>query len=201
MYKELLDIVRNSDQPDDTSTSTDVTNRAYAANLPVVLEESETEFPSFSMKKRGDARPNLKRGDSEFDEVIDQVLEENKQGFRRDDLSDDDDDELAPDRLSGNPLKDFTFVGGNFTMAPKVQREDPKKLDSITAIRDYLETELGQERLYQAYPILRDFGDDILYEEKTAELIEKLEFVMSEPEVIKYRNFFALLVFHDTTVD
>ena len=39
--------------------------------MPVVLEESETEYPSFSQKK---AKGGLKRGDSEFDEVIDNVL-------------------------------------------------------------------------------------------------------------------------------
>ncbi len=49
--------------------------------------------------------------------------------------------------------------------------------------------------------MLRDFGDDILFEEKTADLISKLEFTMSEAEVLKYRNFFALLIFHDVTVD
>ena len=49
--------------------------------------------------------------------------------------------------------------------------------------------------------MLRDFGDDILFEEKSADLIEKLEFVMTEPEVLKYRNFFALLVFHDMQVE
>ena len=48
---------------------------------------------------------------------------------------------------------------------------------------------------------MRDFGDDILYEEKTAELIEKLAFVMNEQEVAKYRNFFGLLVFHDMQVE
>lgn len=60
MYQELLDIVRNGDQPDEeaSSASTDITesqNRPaannYSANMPVVLEESETEFPSFSAKK------------------------------------------------------------------------------------------------------------------------------------------------------
>lgn len=49
--------------------------------------------------------------------------------------------------------------------------------------------------------MLRDFGDDILYEEKTAELVEKLEFCMTEQEVSKYRNFFGLLVFHDMQVE
>lgn len=86
------------------------------------------------------------------------------------------------------------------TLVPK-KKPSPKNLDSITAIRDYLENELGQDRLYKAYPVLRDFGDDILFEEKSAELIERLDFVMTEPEVLKYRNFFALLVFHDMTVE
>ena len=101
-------------------------------------------------------------------------------------------------------MKDFTFVGGGSNAlqaaAPK-KKAEPKSLDSITAIRDYLEAELGQDRLFAAYPVLRDFGDDILFEEKTADLIAKLEFVMSEAEVLKYRNFFALLIFHDVTVD
>lgn len=48
---------------------------------------------------------------------------------------------------------------------------------------------------------MRDFGDDILFEEKKQELVDKLEFVMTEAEVMKYRNFFALLIFHDMTVD
>ena len=50
-------------------------------------------------------------------------------------------------------------------------KEISKKLDSIGSIRDYLESEIGQDRLYQAYPILRDFGDDILFEEKSSILV------------------------------
>lgn len=41
----------------------------------------------------------------------------------------------------GNPLHDLTFAGGDMTLVPK---QKPKKnLDSISAIRDYLEQELG----------------------------------------------------------
>ena len=47
------------------------------------------------------------------------MLEENKNAARRDDLSDEDDDELAPDRSQVNPLKDFTFVGGNMGLMAK----------------------------------------------------------------------------------
>ena len=87
---------------------------------------------------------------------------------------------MDADRDAVNPLKDFTFVGDSNLMGARPKRSKPSKLDSIATIRDYLETELGQDRLYQAYPVLRDFGDDILFEEKTQELIEKLEFVMTE---------------------
>ena len=77
--------------------------------------------------------------------MIDSVLAENRDRSpvaRRDDLSDDDDDDdLQPAANGGNPLKDFTFMGG----APlkPVPKQPAKKLDSVTAIRDYLETELG----------------------------------------------------------
>lgn len=71
------------------------------------------------------------------------VLEENKGDSEE--FSDSDDDELEADREAVNPLKDFTFIGA---AKPKKKATQPKKLDSITTIRDYLETELGQERLY-----------------------------------------------------
>ena len=76
-----------------------------------------------------------------------------------------------------------------------------KKLGSIASIRDFLEDELGQERLYQAYPVLRDFGDDILFEEKSDDLVAKLSHVLTKAEVKKYQNFFALLIFHDMQAD
>ena len=81
------------------------------------------------------------------------MLEENKDKspVRRDDFSSDDED-LAPNRAEANPLKDFTFVGGagGLDLAPRKppSQEEQKKLDSITAIRDYLERELGQDRLF-----------------------------------------------------
>ena len=82
--------------------------------------------------------------DSEFDKVVNEVAD-------RDD-PDDFDEELG---------KDFTFVDGE--IAPDLA----SKMQSIEHIREYLEQELGEETLMQAYPVLRDFGDDILFEEKT----------------------------------
>lgn len=80
---------------------------------------------------------------------MDQVISKSRSPTpRRDDLTDEDDDsDLDADRQGGNPLKDFTFVGGGMPSAPK-KKVEPKKLDSITAIRDYLEAELGQNKLF-----------------------------------------------------
>ena len=68
--------------------------------MGVIFEESESEYPSFNMKKKPYAK-----GDSEFEQVIDKVLKENreKSPFRRDDLSDDDDD-LEPVTTGRNAL-------------------------------------------------------------------------------------------------
>lgn len=75
MYQELLEIVAENEQNlDDEGSSTDVTaaeSRGYAANMPVVMEESETEYPSFKQERK---RGKMQRGDSEFDDVIDNVL-------------------------------------------------------------------------------------------------------------------------------
>ena len=76
--------------------------------------------------------------------MIDNVLGENNQAhFRRDDLSDDDDDDTTGGAAAcgDNPLKDLTFAGGDMTLVPK--NRPKKKLDNISAIRDYLEQELG----------------------------------------------------------
>ena len=67
MYTELLDIVRNAEQAGEeaNSESTDVTEyRAadnYAANMPIVDEESETEYPSFSIKRKNPPNKQMNR--------------------------------------------------------------------------------------------------------------------------------------------
>ena len=52
----MLEIVAEAEQniDDNDGASTDITeadSRGYAANMPVVAEESETEYPSFDRKK------------------------------------------------------------------------------------------------------------------------------------------------------
>ena len=132
MYQELLDIVRTADQVDDTeSVSTDATapaGKGYEAKMPVVLEESGENFPSFSEKQPA-AKAKLERADS-FDAVLDSVLAENKGAGAAD--SDSDDDDLDADRDAANPLKDFTFVGDHNLMGArggaKKSKPQPKPL-------------------------------------------------------------------------
>ena len=86
--------MRGADQDDDSGASTDLTQvESHGANMAVIAEESEPEYPSFNQKKKGDPR---RAEDAEFDKVIDSVLADNrsKSPMRRDDLSDDDDDDL-----------------------------------------------------------------------------------------------------------
>lgn len=44
--------------------------------------------------------------------------------------------------------------------------EMESKMNSVENVKEYLEAEIGKQKLNQCYPILRDFGDDILFEEK-----------------------------------
>lgn len=113
-------MVRKGEEQEDEA-STDLTQIEQSMAMPSIAEESETEYPSFTTKHQPYGR--VKRADSEFDKVIDSVLEDNrsKSPMRRDDFSDDDDDDLSPAPGGGNPLKDFTFVGGRggLDIAPK----------------------------------------------------------------------------------
>lgn len=61
-------------------------------------------------------------------------------------------------------------------------------------IRDYLETELGDEKVMKAYPILKELGDNILFEENSEEIEQRLEHVLTKEEMRKYKIFFASLI-------
>ena len=56
-------------------------------------------------------------------------------------------------------------------MGKKVEEgPDMSKLDTVEKIRDYLESELGVDILMKVYPIIKSFGDDILFMDKISEL-------------------------------
>lgn len=103
------------------------------------------------------------------------------------DRDDDFSDESEPEeqKAQKHSLKDFTFIPGaqgmnNDTFVagkpnPKknqapVEDVDTSKLGSVEQIREYLEKELGLDTFMQIYPVIKAFGDDILFSEKVPEL-------------------------------
>jgi len=74
-------------------------------------------------------------------------------------------------------LNNDTFVGGkanpNKVQVP-AEDVDTSKLGSVEQIREYLEKELGLDTFKRIYPVLKAFGDDILFSEKVPELKQKL---------------------------
>lgn len=74
-------------------------------------------------------------------------------------------------------MNNDTFVGGkpnpNKNKNP-AEEVDTSKLGSVEQIREYLEKELGDETFRKIYPVLKAFGDDILFSEKVPELKQKL---------------------------
>ena len=68
-------------------------------------------------------------------------------------------------------------------------------MHSIENVREYLESEIGEEKLLKVYPRLLDIGDDIFVEDNL--LQEVLADLMTEQEVAKYAGFFATLVFYE----
>lgn len=87
---------------------------------------------------------------------------------------------------------DFTFMGG----AQDNQVFDQlSKFTSVEEYRDFLERELGEEKLMKAYPLLKEFGDKILFFDKTKELEQILKGVLSIQEIRKYQPHFATWIF------
>ena len=59
-----------------------------------------------------------------------------------------------------------------------------------------MKAELGQNTYQKTYPILIDFGDDILFEENTPRLEKALAHLMTKDVVQKCHTWFTLIVFH-----
>lgn len=81
------------------------------------------------------------------------------------------------------------------------QDMDLSKLSSVERIKEYLESELGEETLIKLYPIIKSFGDDILFADKIPELKDKLKHIISAKQVDKYHQSFATLVFYELEME
>lgn len=96
---------------------------------------------------------------------------------------------------AGGIRPDFTFMGGANNNEDKAYMDQLSKFTSVEQYRDFLEKELGEDKLMAAYPLLRDFGDNILFFEKTPELEKILSNVLSIQEIRKYQPHFATWIF------
>ena len=113
--------------------------------------------------------------------------EDSKFADRDDDFSEESEDENTKSAKAA--LKDFTFTPGKKLnnnghtfmegQGDANQDMDLSKLSSVERIKEYLEEELGEEALIKLYPIIKSFGDDILFADKIGELKDKLKHIIS----------------------
>ena len=75
------------------------------------------------------------------------------------------------------------------------------KLDTIEKIRDYLEKELGVDTFVSVYPIIKEFGDDILFIDKIGELKDSLKHILSAEVVERLHIQFSTLVFYELEME
>ena len=75
------------------------------------------------------------------------------------------------------------------------------KLDTVEKIRDYLESELGVDILMKVYPIIKSFGDDILFMDKISELKQKLSHLIDGKTVDRLHITFSTLVFYELEIE
>ena len=119
-------------------------------------------------------------------------------------------DDITPESAEEEAkMKSVTFGGINEVMKDsKDAQENGAKIDhdleeynTYERIKEYLENEIGEEILTKAHPILKQFGEDILYENNIPEVTEKLKGILSEEDVHKYLHFFATLVFFENQTE
>lgn len=167
----------------------------YKPRMTDIVEETEPESSFKDTTKNPKKKPILN--------VPEPIAED-----RDDDFSDDSDE--AP-KEAKNELKDFTFIPGKklddnkgHTFLAKSQNSgdvDMSKLSSVERIREYLENEMGGDLLFKVYPIIKEFGDDILFMDKMQDLKAKLKHLMSGSEVDKLHIYFSTLVFYELKME
>ena len=70
-------------------------------------------------------------------------------------------------------------------------------MQSIEAVREFLEKEIGEDTVVKVYPMLLDIGDEIFQAENTDLLCARLAGMLPESQIKKYANFFATLIFFE----
>jgi hypothetical protein len=78
---------------------------------------------------------------------------------------------------------------------------DLSKLSSVEQIKEYLGSELGKDTLDKILPIIKAFGDEILFVDKLPELKDQLAHLLPAKQVDKHHQSFATLVFYELEVE
>lgn len=188
----------------------DMKNNLFS--LLVGPEEDTTQLETSMDEPEEESGDELKASEPKVEELPDISKEEEED---RDDF-DAEDAEVAEQKAEDETLikeeaqmKSVTF-GGNIAEVMNVEKEkvqgekidqDLSRYNTIERIKDYLEQEIGKEMLDKAHPILKEFGDEILYESNIPLVIDKLDGILSEEEVVQYLHFFATLVFFENEQD
>ena len=109
---------------------------------------------------------------------------------------------LAPGAYGGG-ANALTFIGdvGMGNQNGQNEELDLSKLTSVERIKEYLESELGKDKLDEILPIIRTFGDDILFVDKLPELKDQLAQLLTNKQVDRYHQSFATLVFYELEVE
>lgn len=112
----------------------------------------------------------------------------------REDMVGDDESSTDVSATGSQPAirNDFTFMGNEDNSI----FEEISKFTSVEQYREFLEKEIGDEKLMKAYPKLKEFvsimfthcfqGDNLLFSEKTAEVEALLDGILTKQEVRKY---------------
>lgn len=108
---------------------------------------------------------------------------------------------LAPGSTIGGGANALThtFIGGGNKIGDTKDQDqdlDLSKLSSVEQIKAYLEKELGKDKLDKIVPIIKEFGDDILFVDKLPELKNQLAHLLTAKQVDQHHQSFATLVFY-----
>lgn len=110
---------------------------------------------------------------------------------------------LAPGAYGGG-ANALTFIGGGNKLGDNQgqdQEPDLSKLSSVEQIKEYLASELGQDKVDKVVPIIKEFGDDILFVDKLPELKSQLAHLLTAKQVDQHHQSFATLVFYELEVE
>lgn len=136
-------------------------------------EATEATTPISNLKRcEPKVLPEITKEEEEDREDIDvEVPTDNTQ-----DIEDEEQDQIKSVTFGGG-ISDIMQLDEGVFVGEKID-EDLTKYNNIERIKDYLENEIGRDVLDKAHPILKEFGDDILYENNIPDVIEKLGGIM-----------------------